>query len=422
MSSSSPGGPAGASASDLDHSDLRPNMLAATWITWTIALIFVLLRLWTRTRIVHTLGISDWFIVLSLIAAGGCCISIVEQCKHGMGIHLYDIDLPVDYSPLMEVRVVLHGGDISSIGLTLDIQAWWFSLLFYVLSLAITKVSICLLYLTIFTLPWARRACYLVLAIVVLTSLFSVAATLTDCIPLQAVWDPTVTPSFCQPQDTWWANTGCVIATDWMIFILPIPMVLPLKLPTRQKLIVVGVFAVGFFVCLVSLIRLVILIRTEAPGAGPDFTYIGADLLYWTVIEVHTAIVVACAMTLKPLAARLFPRLLADSPPRDTLQTSDLNTTVGHASGGRPPTIGSRPARAAAGEYMAQVRGKLGGEGGRIGDVEAAVRGAAGREDGKRDTSGLELLPGSSPGSESSTIGKTDAEVVALVLRSSWMK
>jgi hypothetical protein len=180
-----------------------------------------------------------------------------------MGIHLYDIDLPVDYSPLMEVRVVLHGGDISSIGLTLDIQAWWFSLLFYVLSLAITKVSICLLYLTIFTLPWARRACYLVLAIVVLTSLFSVAATLTDCIPLQAVWDPTVTPSFCQPQDTWWANTGygspcvrlpsaltmspsCVIATDWMIFILPIPMVLPLKLPTRQKLIVVGVFAVGF--------------------------------------------------------------------------------------------------------------------------------------------------------------------------------
>ncbi|SPQ25409.1 37d108eb-37b2-4796-9c70-add19dfb0ca6 [Thermothielavioides terrestris] len=314
-----------------------------------------------------------------------------------MGIHLYDIDLPVDYSPLME--------------------AWWFSLLFYVLSLAITKVSICLLYLTIFTLPWARRACYLVLAIVVLTSLFSVAATLTDCIPLQAVWDPTVTPSFCQPQDT-----CCVIATDWMIFILPIPMVLPLKLPTRQKLIVVGVFAVGFFVCLVSLIRLVILIRTEAPGAGPDFTYIGADLLYWTVIEVHTAIVVACAMTLKPLAARLFPRLLADSPPRDTLQTSDLNTTVGHASGGRPPTIGSRPARAAAGEYMAQVRGKLGGEGGRIGDVEAAVRGAAGREDGKRDTSGLELLPGSSPGSESSTIGKTDAEVVALVLRSSWMK
>ncbi len=31
-----------------------------------------------------------------------------------------------------------------------------------------------------------------------------------------------------------------------MIFILPIPLVLPLKLPLRQKVVVVGIFAVGF--------------------------------------------------------------------------------------------------------------------------------------------------------------------------------
>jgi hypothetical protein len=31
-----------------------------------------------------------------------------------------------------------------------------------------------------------------------------------------------------------------------MIFILPIPIVLPLKLPRRQKLVVVGIFTIGF--------------------------------------------------------------------------------------------------------------------------------------------------------------------------------
>jgi hypothetical protein len=31
-----------------------------------------------------------------------------------------------------------------------------------------------------------------------------------------------------------------------MIFLLPIPFILPLKLPRRQKIVVVGIFAVGF--------------------------------------------------------------------------------------------------------------------------------------------------------------------------------
>lgn len=89
-------------------------------------------------------------------------------------------------------------------------QAWWFSLLFYVLTLSLTKISICILFLTIFTLEWARRACYAVLAIVVITSLWAVAITLTYCVPLEASWDHNVEASFCHNQDTWWANTGSV--------------------------------------------------------------------------------------------------------------------------------------------------------------------------------------------------------------------
>jgi hypothetical protein len=147
-------------------------------------------------------------------------------------------------------------------------QAWWVSLLCYVLTLSLTKVSICLLYLTIFTFEWARRACYAVLAIVIITNLWAIAVTFTYCIPLEATWDPTVKASFCQNQETWWGNSGLasllprpslsfsvltstrttslIIATDLLIFLLPIPFVLPLKLPRRQKVIVVGVFAVGF--------------------------------------------------------------------------------------------------------------------------------------------------------------------------------
>jgi hypothetical protein len=52
---------------DLDHSDHGPNILAAAFTTWAIALLFVLLRFYTRARIVRALGLADWFIALSLV-------------------------------------------------------------------------------------------------------------------------------------------------------------------------------------------------------------------------------------------------------------------------------------------------------------------------------------------------------------------
>ncbi|EGS21845.1 uncharacterized protein CTHT_0037160 [Thermochaetoides thermophila DSM 1495] len=171
-------------------------------------------------------------------------------------------------------------------------KAWWFALLFYILTLFLTKVSICVF---------------------------------------------------------------LVIATDFMIFLLPVPVVYPLKLPRRQKFALVTIFAIGFFVCLISLIRLWILIKTQS-NPNPDFTYAGTPLIYWTVIEVDTAIVVACAMTLKPLITRFFPNLLI---PRSIWDASVLE------SNGRPRTIGSAPWRPGGG---ARGIGDVGMESMRNGD------------------------------------------------------
>jgi len=46
-----------------------------------------------------------------------------------------------------------------------------------------------------------------------------------------------------------------------------------------------------------------------------DAFYTSAPLIYWTVVEVNSAISCACIMTLKPLIQRVFPRLL--SPEQD---------------------------------------------------------------------------------------------------------
>ncbi|KAM7220160.1 hypothetical protein V8F06_004488 [Rhypophila decipiens] len=312
-----PGGPPPLPSGPLDHGDLGPNMLAAAFGTWAIAFVFVALRIWTRAVIVRKVGASDWCIVLSLIAAAGVCVATFVQVKHGLGKHMWDIDF-------------------ASHGMTMQ-KASWFSLLAYCFALTFSKVSICFLYLTIFTFEWVRKACWGLLILNILCGLEALISTLTFCIPLDAFWDLTVKPIYCATDAVWWVNTGLAILTSILMFLVPIPAVLPLKLPRRQKIIVVGVFAIGFFEVLVSFIRMCYLIKTKKEPMT-DYTYTGAELNYWLFIEVHTCIVIACLMTLKPLLAKFAPNLLTERDP-----------STSHSSGMSPSdpplTIGSRPLR-----------------------------------------------------------------------------
>ncbi|KAK3319163.1 hypothetical protein B0H66DRAFT_258056 [Apodospora peruviana] len=352
----------------LAHDDSGPRMVAAGFITWTIAFIFVVLRFWTRAMIVRRLGAADWCIALSLIAGAGTCVALLVEVRHGMGKHVWDVNLEVDGKPMLE--------------------AWWFSLLAYTLSLVFTKTSICLLYLTIFTIEWARKASWSLLAIVVVSNLWITISILTYCIPLQATWDLSIKASFCQSQDAFWANTGINIGTDFLIFLLPIPAVLPLRLPYRQKVLLVGVFAIGFFVCLVSLVRLAILIKAKEPSM--DFTYSGTELTYWTVIEIHTAIIIACIMTLKPFAKRYFPRFLSISGN----STKDESSA---SSGDVPLTIGSRPLRNPPAEHR----------------PDSWVEVSGGRRDVHGDTipSDIEVQAGQAPDSKRE-VGMVEKQVV----------
>ncbi|KAK1752222.1 hypothetical protein QBC47DRAFT_68429 [Echria macrotheca] len=313
MSSSTPEGSPPPSQEPVP--DLGPNIAAAAFVPWAIALIFVALRCYTRANIIRTFGPSDWCIILSIICSTGLTATTYNQTQHGLGKHIYDFDAA------SEVPNILC--------------AWWWSFMFYLPALSFTKVSICLLYLSIFPLRWQRWACYSVLVIVVVSSLFTQAAIFTYTIPLSATWDPTVVATYTTSQTTWWITTGFVVATDLLIFLLPIPIVLPLNLPRRQKAAVMGIFLIGFFTVFVSFTRLVILIQ-EKGQPDPDFTYNGTTLTYWTLIEPNTAIVVACAMTMKPLVGKLFPGLLESRP-------SQNETSL--AGSGPQLTIGSKPSR-----------------------------------------------------------------------------
>lgn len=117
------------------------------------------------------------------------------------------------------------------------------------------------------------------------------------------------------------------------------PVLATLKLPHRQKLALVAMFGLGFFVCIISTVRLVTFVNIQN-GKNWDRTYTGAKIQYWSTVEVNASIVCACIMTMKPLVQKWFPALLAGSYVRGNHSLRWI-TPLGTARGGDDETRNS---------------------------------------------------------------------------------
>ena len=116
---------------------------------------------------------------------------------------------------------------------------------FYQLTLAFCKISILLLYTRILAYTHARRAALAVIAIVIAYNIFGFVSTLGRCRPLAAFWDNSVQGE-CNPASHMWALISLHIATDFLIFLLPIPLVYRMTMPLGQKIGVLLIFGLGF--------------------------------------------------------------------------------------------------------------------------------------------------------------------------------
>jgi hypothetical protein len=121
----------------------------------------------------------------------------------------------------------------------------WISISFYNASLCLTKISIILQYLRVFVGNGVRRACWGTLAFVTCYGIYTVLISILACIPISAFWSPTPDMRCVSKKFSWFFNASFNIMTDLIILILPMPTLKSLKLPTRQKVGVMMIFALG---------------------------------------------------------------------------------------------------------------------------------------------------------------------------------
>lgn len=221
-----------------------------------------------------------------------------------------------------------------------------------------TKTSVLIFYLRLAknTQRVLRFASWLTLAIVNVAGIILTFMNVFQCRPTQAAWDSTYDDvAKCIPLLTEFICSSPVnIVTDLAILALPIPVLTGMRLPSRQKTILVLTFTVGIFVTIVDVIRIYYLQQaiTSVPvgrsgdpesrfGGQTDFAWNASLSLMWSAVEVNVGMTCACVPTLKPLVLKLLPSMLYDpnGTRSDTTKgpTDSETPSTGHRPSIQPP-------------------------------------------------------------------------------------
>ena len=208
-----------------------------------------------------------------------------------------------------------------------------------------TKTSILIFYLS---LSRSERIFRLAtIATLVVVNVAGLALTLLNvlqCHPLWAAFQ-LVMPAFivCTDVVTLYLSSAPVnIITDLAMLFLPMPILTAMRLPRKQKTILIITFSFGAFSTVIDVVRIAYLqqafqVRIDEVGAQnatssriletDDFSWYASLSFMWSAIEVHVGIICACVPSLKPLVARIMPSLLRD------MSNSNDNSGVRQGSG-----------------------------------------------------------------------------------------
>ncbi len=200
-------------------------------------------------------------------------------------------------------------------------------------ALMATKTSILIFYLRLSknTQHILRFASYAVLAVVNVAGIVLTFINIFQCRPVEAAFDDQITDlPQCIPLLTEFICSAPVnIMTDLAILALPIPVLTGMRLPPRQKTVLIMTFALGIFDTIVDVVRIyylqqaIILAPTTTSsdpnsifGDTTDFSWNASLALMWSAVEVNVGITCACIPTLKPLMIKeTLHRRKGDSQP-----------------------------------------------------------------------------------------------------------
>ncbi|KAI0110607.1 hypothetical protein F4776DRAFT_674776 [Hypoxylon sp. NC0597] len=254
-----------------------------------LPIVSVGLRLWAKV-LGKGIKMDDYLVVAATAVAIGCAaVQLVAAIDGQLGQHQ---STGPDGMPLLDdPRFVTY----EKCKLAVNILS--------TVGLGFVKSSILVFYMNIFYGKPFKIASQIVLGLVVGWTISFFFANLFTCFPITPFIEPFYHNNCVDGLALWYAMAISDIIIDVIILVMPIPMVLKLQLPLKQKLGVLVMFLLGATVCAFSLTRALIYVHVGDSLAlhFNDETYYTSPVFFWAVIELSTAVLSACLPTYRPI-------------------------------------------------------------------------------------------------------------------------
>ncbi|KAG2418892.1 hypothetical protein HFD88_001994 [Aspergillus terreus] len=206
------------------------------------ALVAVTLRMYIRVFVKRSVWVDDYACCFSAVLSVAYASIIVAQTRWGLGLdfHYFPKENVVPYS-----KIQYAGGPM------------------YTLALLGFKVSL-------------------------LSSYLRVAGFIAK------QWDATIPGTCINTVASYYGLAGTSLGFDVIIIALPMPVLWQLQLRLRQKIALVGLFALGFFITIIQIFRIFTIKNLK--------TYTDSEpILLWSTIEISLGVIIACIPTYGPL-------------------------------------------------------------------------------------------------------------------------
>ncbi|KAN0089257.1 hypothetical protein V8E51_019517 [Hyaloscypha variabilis] len=254
-------------------------------------------------------------ISIALLLAVALCSLYMLSAKYGEGLHIQYLQ-PANVPAYSQV-LLLEG-------------------LFYGLCQMFIKLSYLALYLRLAPDTTYRIILY---GLVVLVTLFGISTSIASmllCIPFKKAWQPDIPGTCIKVYPFYISFTALNMVFDLAIFILPIPILLRLHLPRRQRVGLACIFGLGLMqvVLVASIARLQAMVNLfSAPSYESDNTWTTVNLIIWSAVEIHLGLLISCTAAFKALIQRFYPGFLGSTRSTHLTQFSTRFTLNGQDGG-----------------------------------------------------------------------------------------
>ncbi|KAH4268626.1 hypothetical protein HBI38_042840 [Parastagonospora nodorum] len=296
-------------------------------VEMTLAFIFLLQRLYTKIVIMKKFQLEDAVVIVAWVLCMATQICLLLGIAHGaVGRHAWEISIEKYgyYS-----RIILAAP------------------LLYAMGTAAAKCSLALFYSRLNPNKIFQAFVWSTLAVTLSAYISIFFSLLFACKPIAASWDPLLLPiAVCINRGGIYIAQAVIgIVTDVLLLALPIPTVLKLQMPTKQKFGLVGIFAVGSITIVTSIVRLIILLPSLTTA---DQTWVIGEGCLWIFIEANLLIMCCCLSTLRRFFKHFAPRLIGET----SSTGNSKSRSRGFSNNARQHTFGSGGAKRTLDSFM----------------------------------------------------------------------